>query len=75
MSVFAIVTLSVFILAWVGAASSWAVAAYSVMRVWTDGSFALATRHRSRTLKAAGLSATFIVTALLAGAANGHLHI
>ena len=73
-----IVMPALFIMAWIGAAASWAVAAYSMLRVWTDGSFALAAQHRARTWKAATFSATFIVMGVVAGAADGlfsHLHI
>ena len=73
-----IVTLSVFILSWLGAAGAWIVAAYSALRVWTDASFALIERARSRALKAGAVSATFIVTGFLAGVASGvfnHVHI
>jgi hypothetical protein len=69
---------ALFIVAWIGAAASWAVAAYSALRVWTDGSFALAAQHRTRTWKAAAFSTTFIVTGVVVGAADGlfgHLHI
>jgi hypothetical protein len=78
MHMFAIVTLSLFILSWIGAAGSWLVAAYAATRAWTDGSFALVERSRSRALKAGAVSATFIVTGLLAGMAGGlfdHLHV
>ena len=73
-----IVTLSVFILSWFGAAGAWVVAAYSTLRVWTEGSFALIERSRAHALKAGAVSATFIVTGFLAGLAGGlfdHLHI
>lgn len=72
-----IVMPALFIVAWIGAAASWVVAAYSVLRMWTEGSFALATRHRARTWKAAAFSATFMVMGFVAGAADGlfgHLH-
>ena len=53
-------------------------AAYSTVRVWTEGSFALAERYRAQTFKAAVFSATFIVMGFIAGAADGlfgNLHI
>jgi hypothetical protein len=78
MHMFGIVTLSLFILSWIGAAGSWTVAAYSSIRAWTDGSSALVERSRSRALKAGGVAATFIVTGFLAGMASGlfnHLHV
>ncbi|HEY7979572.1 MAG TPA: hypothetical protein VID67_15385 [Rhizomicrobium sp.] len=74
---FGIVALSLFILSWAGAAGAWAVAAYSTLRVWTDGSRALVGRYRARALTAGAVSATFIVTGFLAGMASGlftHLH-
>ena len=46
-----IVMPALFILAWIGAAASWAVAAYSTVRVWTEGSFALAERYRAQTVE------------------------
>jgi hypothetical protein len=73
-----IVMPALFILAWIGAAASWAVAAYSTVRVWTEGSFALADRYRAQTFKAGLFSATFIVMGFVAGAADGlfaHLHV
>ncbi|HSM96975.1 MAG TPA: hypothetical protein VLT91_13085 [Rhizomicrobium sp.] len=73
-----IVMPALFILAWIGAAASWTVAAYSVLRIWTEGSFALAARHRARTWNAAAFSATFIVMGFVAGAADGlfaHLQV
>ena len=78
MPVVSIIAVVVFIAAWLGAAGAWAVAAYSTLRVWTDGSVVLAGRYRTRAFKAAALSATFIVTGLLAGMASGlfdHLHV
>jgi len=69
---------ALFVLAWIGAAASWAVAAYSTARAWTEGSFALAERYRVKTFKAATFSATFIVMGFVAGAADGlfgNLHI
>ena len=73
-----IVMPALFILAWIGAAASWAVAAYATARVWTEDSFALAARYRAQTFKAAIFSATFIVMGFVAGAADGlfgNLHI
>jgi hypothetical protein len=73
-----IVMPAVFVLAWLGAAASWAVAAYSTARVWTEGSSALAEHHRARTFKAAIYSATFIVMGFVTGTAGGlfgNLHI
>ncbi|HEY2033436.1 MAG TPA: hypothetical protein VGH02_07075 [Rhizomicrobium sp.] len=73
-----IVMPALFILAWIGAASSWVVAAYSTLHIWSDGSVAMAGRYRARTFKAAAFSATFIVMGLIAGAADGlftHLHV
>ena len=78
MHLLAIVTLSLFILSWLGAAGAWAVAAYSTLRVWTDGSLSLIGRYRARALTAGALSATFVVTGVLAGMASGlfdHLHV
>jgi hypothetical protein len=66
-----IVMPALFVLAWIGAAVSWAVAAYSTVRVWTEGSVALAERYRAQTFKAAIFSATFIVMGFIAGAAGG----
>jgi hypothetical protein len=69
---------ALFILAWIGAAISWAVAAYSTARVWTEGSFALVARYRAQTFKAGLFSATFIVMGFITGAADGlfgNLHI
>jgi hypothetical protein len=71
MHVLAFVMPALFVLAWVGAAASWAVAAYSTVRVWTEGSTALIERYRERTFRAAIFSATFIVMGFLAGAADG----
>jgi hypothetical protein len=73
-----IVMPALFVLAWIGAAVSWAVAAYSTARVWTVGSFALAERYRAHTFKAAVFSATFVAMGFIAGAADGlfdNLHI
>jgi len=66
-----IVMPALFVLAWIGAAVSWTVAAYSALRVWNEGSFALAVNHRARTWKAAAFSATFIAMGIIAGAADG----
>ncbi|HEY8950472.1 MAG TPA: hypothetical protein VIM56_16430 [Rhizomicrobium sp.] len=66
-----IVMPALFILAWIGAAASWAVAAYSTARAWTEGSFTLAERYRIKTFKAAAFSATFIAMGFVAGAADG----
>lgn len=78
MHMFGIVALSIFILSWAGAAGAWVVAAYSTLRVWTDGSLALIGRYRARALTAGAVSATFVVTGVLAGMASGlfdHLHV
>ena len=78
MHIVSIVALSVFIAAWFGAAGSWLIAAYSMVRVWTDGSFALAQRYRTRTLRAGMASATFIATGVIAGTVSGlfaHWHV
>ncbi|MBS0274263.1 MAG: hypothetical protein JSR55_07635 [Proteobacteria bacterium] len=75
---FAIVTLSLFVLSWVGAAGAWTVAAYSTLRVWTNGPLVLTGRYRARALTAGAVSATFVVTGILAGMASGlfdHLHV
>lgn len=73
-----IVMPALFIVAWIGTAASWSVAAYSTVRVWAEGSFALAERYRERTFNAAIFSATFIVMGFITGAADGlfgNLHI
>jgi hypothetical protein len=73
-----IVMPAVFVLAWLGAAVSWAVAAYSTAHVWTESSSGRAERHRARTFKAAIYSATFIVMGFVAGTAGGlfgNLHV
>ncbi|MBS0278990.1 MAG: hypothetical protein JSR81_15305 [Proteobacteria bacterium] len=73
-----IVMPAVFVLAWLGAAAAWAVAAYSTARVWTEGSVAVAERHRARTFKAAIYATTFLVMGFVAGTAGGlfgNLHI
>lgn len=73
-----IVMPALFVLAWLGALTSWAVAAYSTVRVWTEGSTALIERYRAQTFKAAVFSATFIVMGFIAGTADGllgNLHV
>lgn len=74
MHLIAALPLVVFILSWIGAAASWAIAAYSVARVWTVDSVALMDRHRGRTMTAALWSATFIATGVLSGFASGVFH-
>ncbi|MGN6516960.1 MAG: hypothetical protein ACTHLR_14095 [Rhizomicrobium sp.] len=61
----------VFVLSWLGAGGAWATGAYSLVRVFTDGSLAAIEGHRSRAYRALALSVTFLVTGLLAGMATG----
>ena len=68
----------VFVLSWLGAVIAWSSGAYSLVRVFTDGSLAAIETHRSRAFRALALSLTFVLTGFLAGVAAGlfsHLHI
>lgn len=60
-----------FVLSWLGAGAAWATGAYSLVRVFTDGSLAAIEGHRSRAYRALAVSVTFMVTGLLAGMASG----
>ena len=76
MHLIAALPLVVFILSWIGAASSWSVAGYSMLRMFADGSFG-ADDYRARAMNAVMVSATFIVTGIAAGFAGGlfgHMH-
>lgn len=76
MHLIAALPLIVFVLSWMGAAASWTVAGYSMLRVLADGSFS-ADGYRARVMNAVMVSATFIVTGIAAGYAGGlfsHIH-
>jgi hypothetical protein len=73
MSVITALPLVAFIASWLGAAASWTVAGYSMLRVFADGSFG-ADAYRTRTMNAVMASATFIVTGIAAGYAGGLFH-